>query len=91
MTERRRLLCRYSELQVKLYACQVILAFEYLQSLDIVYRDLKPENILIDPAGNLKVSRILPLLLFCLVGLNGRGCDVTRFSDLEPRSGVGQS
>jgi len=35
----------------------VILAFEYLQSLDIIYRDLKPENILIDPSGNLKVSR----------------------------------
>jgi len=45
-----------SELQAKLYACQVILAFEYLQALDIIYRDLKPENILIDPAGNLKVS-----------------------------------
>ena len=43
-------------MQAKLFACQVILAFEYLQKLDIIYRDLKPENILIDPAGNLKVS-----------------------------------
>ena len=44
-----------SELQSKLYACQVILAFEYLQYLDIMHRDLKPENLLIDPSGNVKV------------------------------------
>jgi len=46
----------YSEVQSKLYACQVILAFEYLQALDIMHRDLKPENLLIDPTGNIKVS-----------------------------------
>lgn len=37
------------------YAAQVIMAFEYLHFLDLVYRDLKPENILIDKTGYLKV------------------------------------
>ena len=39
------------------YSAQVVLAFEYLHNLDLIYRDLKPENVLIDGTGNLKVSR----------------------------------
>jgi serine/threonine protein kinase len=45
-----------SEADSRFYAAQVILAFEYLHYLDLVYRDLKPENILIDHTGYLKVS-----------------------------------
>ncbi|KAG4084706.1 Pkinase-domain-containing protein [Neocallimastix lanati (nom. inval.)] len=42
--------------QARFYAAEVILALEYLHSLDIVYRDLKPENILIDQTGHIKIT-----------------------------------
>ena len=38
------------------YIAQVVLAFEYLHSLNIVYRDLKPENILITNKGYIKLT-----------------------------------
>ena len=44
-----------SETHSRFYASQIVLAFEYLHNLDIVYRDLKPENILIDSHGYVKV------------------------------------
>lgn len=47
---------KFSEIQAKFYASQVILAFEFLHSLDIAYRDLKPENILIDHLGYIKIT-----------------------------------
>lgn len=34
----------------------MVLAFEYMHSLNVVYRDLKPENILLDKDGNLKIT-----------------------------------
>jgi protein kinase A len=46
-----------SEEQTAFYASQVVLAFEYLHALDVIYRDLKPENILIDHTGYIKVSK----------------------------------
>jgi len=46
----------YSEPHSRFYAAQIVLAFEYLHSLDLIYRDLKPENLLIDSQGYLKVS-----------------------------------
>ena len=48
----------FSENHSKFYASQVVLAFEYLHHLDLIYRDLKPENILIDTKGYLKVKII---------------------------------
>ncbi|CUT99588.1 cAMP dependent protein kinase catalytic subunit [Echinococcus multilocularis] len=47
---------RFSESHARFYASQVVLAFEYLHHLELVYRDLKPENILIDERGYLKIT-----------------------------------
>lgn len=38
------------------YASEIVLALEYLHSLQIVYRDLKPENLLINRDGHLKIT-----------------------------------
>jgi len=60
---------RFDEETARFYACEVILALEYLHDkLDIIYRysnqkeksnlfsDLKPENILLDTAGHLRIT-----------------------------------
>ncbi|THD27706.1 cAMP-dependent protein kinase catalytic subunit alpha [Fasciola hepatica] len=47
---------RFNECHARFYAGQVVLAFEYLHYLELVYRDLKPENILIDQFGYLKIT-----------------------------------
>ncbi|XP_023029617.1 cAMP-dependent protein kinase catalytic subunit beta [Leptinotarsa decemlineata] len=47
---------KFDENLCKFYTAQVILSFEYIHYLGIVYRDLKPENILIDDEGYLKIT-----------------------------------
>ena len=39
----------------KFYLQEIILALEYLHSLDIVYRDLKTENVMLDREGHVKL------------------------------------
>ena len=52
LSERNKLV----ESVARFYIAEVILAVEYLHSLDIIYRDLKPENILVDRAGHLRLA-----------------------------------
>lgn len=51
-----RNLKKFEEPVCKFYTAQVILAFEYIHYLGLVYRDLKPENILLDNEGYLKIT-----------------------------------
>lgn len=39
---------RFEEKDARLYACEIILALDYLHENHFIYRDLKPENILLD-------------------------------------------
>ena len=38
----------FTEQESKFFVGEMLLAIEYIHSLDTIYRDLKPENILID-------------------------------------------
>lgn len=51
-----RLCGRFPEETARFYSAQIVLAFEYLHSMNVVYRDLKPENLLIDGDGNVKIT-----------------------------------
>lgn len=51
--------------QARYYVANVVAAFTYLSSLNVVYRDLKPENLLLASNGQLRVvdfgfAKVLP-------------------------------
>lgn len=46
---------RFDRESAVFYAASVVLAFEHMHNLNIVYRDLKPENIMLDSYGFIKV------------------------------------
>lgn len=47
---------RFKNDQACFYAKQIVWAFAYLHSLNVIYRDLKPENLLIDSKGMMKIT-----------------------------------
>ncbi|CAF4158234.1 unnamed protein product [Rotaria sp. Silwood2] len=51
-----RAIGRYTEDMSRFYSAQMVLAFEYLHHLGVIYRDLKPENLLFASDGYLKMT-----------------------------------
>ncbi|KAH7825253.1 putative serine/threonine kinase [Monocercomonoides exilis] len=47
---------RFSEERCRLYAAEIILAFEAIHKKDIIYRDLKPENVLLGADGHIRLT-----------------------------------
>jgi protein kinase A len=40
----------------KFYSAEIVLAFDHLHTMNIIYRDLKPENLLLDQGGHIKIT-----------------------------------
>ena len=46
----------FEENEAMFFVAEVLLAIEYIHSLNVVYRDLKPENILVASDGHIKLA-----------------------------------
>lgn len=46
----------FDEREAQFFIAEVVLAIEYIHSLNIIYRDMKPENILVDKDGHMKLA-----------------------------------
>jgi serine/threonine protein kinase len=47
---------RFSQSRTRFYACEVLLALQYMHQNEIVYRDLKLDNLLLAADGHVKVA-----------------------------------
>ncbi|KJE90213.1 cAMP-dependent protein kinase [Capsaspora owczarzaki ATCC 30864] len=47
---------KFTNDMTRFYSAEIVLAIEYLHSLDIIYRDLKPENLLLNTQGHIKIT-----------------------------------
>ena len=47
---------RIDEHSVKFYVAEILLALEYMHSMNVMHRDLKPANILIDGDGHIRIA-----------------------------------
>ena len=47
---------KFTENESRFYIAELILAIDYLHTIDVIYRDLKPENILIAKDGHIKLA-----------------------------------
>jgi serine/threonine protein kinase len=56
LLERLKADSRFSEDRTRLYTAELVLAIEYLHSINLVHRDLKPENVLFDEKGHCRLT-----------------------------------
>ena len=47
---------RFTNEMAVFYGSEIVMALDYLHSLNIIYRDLKPENILLDGDGHIRIT-----------------------------------
>jgi serine/threonine protein kinase len=50
-----RALGRLSEVRVRLYAAEIVLALNHIHELGFIYRDLKPSNVILTAAGHIQL------------------------------------
>ena len=46
----------FTDETAKFYTSEILLAFQHLHDVNVVYRDLKPENLLITRTGHIKIT-----------------------------------
>lgn len=72
------------EAELRFYACEIILALEFLHGNNILYRDLKPENVLLDAEGHVKLSDFgLSKVLGCCNEKTGSFCGTLEYMSPE--------